>query len=163
MPNPNLELLRMAAERLRPLLPEIVFVGGCVTGLLIDDPGAAPVRTTYGRRCDWRDRLLCGVRDLLGTASRRIFSGQNWRLFGVAEKATTSQVTTLRTSSQLWADALHFSKRWKRRLGICAATWFPPRGLFWKTNDFSIHCQDFSCQIWPVRRGLVNLFASSVS
>jgi hypothetical protein len=47
MPNPNLELLEMAAERLRPLLPEIVFVGGCATGLLIDDPGAAPVRGTY--------------------------------------------------------------------------------------------------------------------
>lgn len=47
MRNPNLELLKMAAERLRPLLPEIVFVGGCATGLLIDDPGAAPVRGTY--------------------------------------------------------------------------------------------------------------------
>jgi hypothetical protein len=42
MPNPNLELLELAAERLRRLLPEIVFVGGCATGLLIDDPGAAP-------------------------------------------------------------------------------------------------------------------------
>jgi hypothetical protein len=37
----------MAAERLRLLLPEIVFVGGCATGLLIDDPGAARVRGTY--------------------------------------------------------------------------------------------------------------------
>ena len=47
MPNPNLELLELAAERLRQLLPEIVFVGGCATGLLIDDPAAAPVRGTY--------------------------------------------------------------------------------------------------------------------
>ena len=47
MPNPNLELLELAAERLRPLLSEIVFVGGCATGLLVDDPGAAPVRGTY--------------------------------------------------------------------------------------------------------------------
>jgi hypothetical protein len=47
MPNPNLELLELAAERLRRLLPEIVFVGGCATGLLIDDPAAAPVRGTY--------------------------------------------------------------------------------------------------------------------
>jgi hypothetical protein len=31
MPNPNLELLELAAERLRQLLPEIVFVGGCAT------------------------------------------------------------------------------------------------------------------------------------
>ena len=47
MPNPNLELLELAADRLRQLLPEIVFVGGCATGLLIDDPAAAPVRGTY--------------------------------------------------------------------------------------------------------------------
>lgn len=44
---PNLDLLQSAAENLRPLLPEIVFVGGCATGLLISDPGAAPVRRTY--------------------------------------------------------------------------------------------------------------------
>ena len=37
----------MAADRLRQLLPEIVFVGGCATGLLIDDPAAASVRGTY--------------------------------------------------------------------------------------------------------------------
>lgn len=47
MPNPNLDLLEMVANRLRPVLSEIVFVGGCATGLLIDDPGAAPVRGTY--------------------------------------------------------------------------------------------------------------------
>jgi len=47
MTAPNLELLEIAAERLRPLLSEIVFVGGCATGLLVTDPGAAPVRRTY--------------------------------------------------------------------------------------------------------------------
>jgi hypothetical protein len=34
------------AARLQPLLPEIVFVGGCTTGLLITDPAASPVRAT---------------------------------------------------------------------------------------------------------------------
>jgi len=34
------------AARLGPLLPEIVFVGGCATGLLITDPAASPVRAT---------------------------------------------------------------------------------------------------------------------
>jgi hypothetical protein len=47
MPHQNLELLEITAERLRPLLHEIVFVGGCATGLLVTDPGAAPVRRTY--------------------------------------------------------------------------------------------------------------------
>jgi hypothetical protein len=34
------------AAALKPLLPEIVFVGGCTTGLLISDPAASPVRAT---------------------------------------------------------------------------------------------------------------------
>ena len=39
MPHPNLELLKLTAEKLRPLLPEIVFVGGCATSLLVTDSG----------------------------------------------------------------------------------------------------------------------------
>jgi hypothetical protein len=46
MPHPNLDLLELTAEKLRPLLSEVVFVGGCTTGLLVTDPGAAPVRVT---------------------------------------------------------------------------------------------------------------------
>jgi hypothetical protein len=34
------------ASKLEPLLDQIVFVGGCVTGLLVTDPAAAPVRPT---------------------------------------------------------------------------------------------------------------------
>jgi len=44
--NPNTALLLSAIEKLVPLLGQIVFVGGCATGLLITDPGAAPVRPT---------------------------------------------------------------------------------------------------------------------
>lgn len=44
--HPNLELLELTAEALRPLLSEIAFVGGCVTALHITDPAAAPVRIT---------------------------------------------------------------------------------------------------------------------
>jgi hypothetical protein len=47
MPNSNLDLLILAASRLRPLLPEIVFVGGCATGLLVDNPSITDVRGTY--------------------------------------------------------------------------------------------------------------------
>jgi hypothetical protein len=42
----NNALLVKAASHLKPLLPEIVFVGGCTTGMLITDPAAAPVRVT---------------------------------------------------------------------------------------------------------------------
>jgi predicted nucleotidyltransferase len=44
--NPNLARLALAAEKLEPLLGEIAFVGGCVTGLLLSDPAASPVRPT---------------------------------------------------------------------------------------------------------------------
>lgn len=44
--NPNLARLAIAAGKLEPLLSQIAFVGGCVTGLLLTDPAAAPVRPT---------------------------------------------------------------------------------------------------------------------
>ena len=47
MPNPNIELLKCVARRLGPLLHEVVFVGGCATGLLITDEAAAEVRPTF--------------------------------------------------------------------------------------------------------------------
>lgn len=44
--NPNLRQLIDCANRLEPLLERIAFVGGCITGLLVSDPAAAPVRPT---------------------------------------------------------------------------------------------------------------------
>ena len=45
--NPNLEILELAIHQLGELADDLVFVGGCATGLLITDPAAAPVRATY--------------------------------------------------------------------------------------------------------------------
>ena len=47
MANPNFRILVDAAKRLKPILGELVFVGGCTTGLLITDEAAADVRPTY--------------------------------------------------------------------------------------------------------------------
>jgi hypothetical protein len=44
--NPNNAQFVAAVIKLEPLLEQIAFVGGCVTGLFVTDPGAAPVRTT---------------------------------------------------------------------------------------------------------------------
>lgn len=44
--NPNLEHLEAAALALEPILGELVFVGGTLTGLLVDDPGAGGARPT---------------------------------------------------------------------------------------------------------------------
>lgn len=44
--NPNLEILEFAIEQLDELANEMVFLGGCATGLLITDPAAPPIRVT---------------------------------------------------------------------------------------------------------------------
>ena len=46
MRDTNRQLLVSAARLLRPLLEELVFVGGCATGLLITDKAAPSVRAT---------------------------------------------------------------------------------------------------------------------
>lgn len=46
MTNPNLEMLQIAVNNLGDLADEMIFVGGCTTGLLITDEGAAEVRAT---------------------------------------------------------------------------------------------------------------------
>ena len=47
MANRNLELLKVAAKLLRPVLNELVFVGRCATGLLVSDEAAAEVRPMF--------------------------------------------------------------------------------------------------------------------
>jgi hypothetical protein len=47
MSHRNLQLLTDAAELLRRLLGELVFVGGWTTALLVTDRAAAEVRPTY--------------------------------------------------------------------------------------------------------------------
>lgn len=44
--NPNLEILMLAVDQLGELADEMVFLGGCATGLLITDPAAPPIRVT---------------------------------------------------------------------------------------------------------------------
>lgn len=45
-PSPNRDLLERTARRLRPVLDEVVFVGGHVAELLVTDPAAVRVRQT---------------------------------------------------------------------------------------------------------------------
>jgi hypothetical protein len=44
--NPNLQILELAVDRLGDLTNEMVFLGGCATGLLMTDPAAPPIRVT---------------------------------------------------------------------------------------------------------------------
>jgi len=44
--NPNIALLESAVYKLGTLSEEMVFVGGCATGLLLTDLAAPPIRAT---------------------------------------------------------------------------------------------------------------------
>jgi len=44
--DPNIEMLQLAAKGLGQLIEDVVFVGGCASGLLITDSAAAPIRET---------------------------------------------------------------------------------------------------------------------
>ena len=44
--DPNLDRVELAVELLGPLMDELCLVGGSVTGLLLTDPGSAPIRPT---------------------------------------------------------------------------------------------------------------------
>lgn len=44
--NPNLQILETAVELLGPLADDMVFLGGCATGLLLTDVAAPPIRVT---------------------------------------------------------------------------------------------------------------------
>jgi len=44
--NPNLEILLLAVHHLEELVDDMVFLGGCATGLLITDKAAPPIRIT---------------------------------------------------------------------------------------------------------------------
>ena len=46
MADPNLNLLAGMAQALGPICERLVFVGGCATGLLLDDAGLMDVRPT---------------------------------------------------------------------------------------------------------------------
>lgn len=46
MADPNRALFESVLDLLAPVLDELVFVGGCTTGVLVTDPAAAGARPT---------------------------------------------------------------------------------------------------------------------
>ena len=46
MADPNRALFESVVRLLAPVLDELVFVGGCTTGLFITDPAASDIRPT---------------------------------------------------------------------------------------------------------------------
>lgn len=109
MRNPNLDQLIAAATALRPMLPELVFVGGCVTGLLLTDEAAGEPRTTID---------VDVIAEITSYAQYETFS-ERLRGFGFHEDATEGaplcrwvQDRLILDVMPLDADILGFSNRW---------------------------------------------------
>jgi hypothetical protein len=109
MSHRNLELLADAARFLRPLLGELVFVGGCTTPLLITDTAAADVRPTYD---------VDAIAEITSYAAYTAFS-ERLRNLGFAEDVSEGapicrwrQQNTVLDVMPLDPKILGFSNRW---------------------------------------------------
>ena len=109
MPDRNLTLLTDAARLLKPLLGELVFVGGSTTSLLITDKAAAEVRPTYD---------VDAIAEITSYAAYTDFS-QRLRILGFAEDTSEGapicrwrQHDTTLDVMPLDEKILGFSNRW---------------------------------------------------
>lgn len=109
MTNPNLMLLEEAVELLEPLLNELVFAGGCATGLLVTDPAATGIRPT---------RDVDAITDVTSYAQYATLS-ERLRELGLNEDASEGAPTCRWRRESLIVDImptderiLGFSNRW---------------------------------------------------
>lgn len=107
----NLDLLTEAARLLKPLLGELVFVGGSTTALLITDTAAAEVRPTYD---------VDAIADVSSYIAYTALS-QRLRELGFSEDSSEGapicrwkQDKTILDVMPLDAKILGFSNRWYR-------------------------------------------------
>lgn len=101
MANQNLELLIVAAKLLRPVLDDLVFVGGCATGLLVTDEGAAEVRPTFD---------VDAIAEITSYVEYTTF-GERLRKLGFTEDASEGAPICRWQSGQLKLDLMPLDER----------------------------------------------------
>jgi hypothetical protein len=111
MRDPNIQQLMAVAKKVRPLLDDLVFAGGCATGLLITDPSAPAVRTT----------LDVDAIAKVSSYSEYVALGDRLRELGFSEDISEGAPVCRWVSGGLILDvmpldpsALGFSNRWYR-------------------------------------------------
>jgi hypothetical protein len=128
MPNSNLEQLIAAAALLRPMLGDLVFVGGAVTSLLITDEGAGLPRTTLD---------VDAIAEITSYAEYAAF-GERLRALGFSEDISEGAPLcrwfhsgTILDVMPLDEKILGFSNRWYRAAMQAATThqFFPELDL----------------------------------
>lgn len=111
MADSNLERLIIAAKLLRPILDELVFVGGAVTGLLITDEAAGEPRVTLD---------VDAIAEITSYAEYAAFA-ENLRALGFAEDMREGapvcrwlRARTILDIMPLSENILGFTNRWYR-------------------------------------------------
>src|SRR5580692_10908464 len=119
MPNSNLEQLIATAGLLRPILGELVFVGGAVTSLLVTDEGAGLPRTTLD---------VDAIAEITSYAEYTAF-GERLRALGFSEDTSEGAPLcrwihsgTILDVMPLDEKILGFSNRWYRAAMQAATT-----------------------------------------
>ncbi len=109
MADPNRALFESVVHLLTPLLDELVFVGGCTTGLFITDPAAGSIRPT---------KDVDAIVDVTSYAQYAALS-ERLRALGLAEDTTPDAPLCRWRQSNLIVDVmpvnehvLGFSNRW---------------------------------------------------
>ena len=109
MADPNRALFEMVVHLLAPVLDELVFVGGCMTGMLITDPAAEGIRPT---------RDVDAIVDVTSYA-RYTLLADRLRNLGLAEDRTEGAPTCRWRHGDVIVDVmptderiLGFSNRW---------------------------------------------------
>jgi len=124
--DPNIAMLELAARGLGPLTDEVVFLGGCATGLLITDAAAPPTRETkdvdviveISTRHDYhvlsgklRDRGFCEERSEGAPICRWIYQS-------VVVDVMPTDGSILGFSNRWYSDAMHTAERIKLPGGV---------------------------------------------
>ncbi len=126
MPRSNREQLIATAELLRPVLPDLVFVGGAVTSLLVTDEGAGAPRATLD---------VDAIAEITSYAEYAAF-GERLRALRFSEDTSEGaplcrwvQPNTILDVMPLDEKILGFSNRWYRAAMETAVVHELPRGL----------------------------------
>jgi len=119
MPNSSLEQLIATAALLRPMLGDLVFVGGAVTSLLVTDEGAGAPRTTLD---------VDAIAEITSYAEYAVF-GERLRALGFSEDTSEGAPLCRWVHSEKILDVmpldeqiLGFSNRWYRAAMEAATT-----------------------------------------
>jgi predicted nucleotidyltransferase len=126
MPRSNLEQLITTAELLRPMLSDLVFVGGAVTILLVTDEGAGAPRATLD---------VDAIAEITSYAEYAAF-GERLRALGFSEDASEGaplcrwvQPNTILDVMPLDEKILGFSNQWYRAAMDASVAHELPGGL----------------------------------